>query len=248
MEAAEADQSQFANFTQTTRQREKKLVDNPSYYSTICGRCVHVCHQQCGLEEIQERGSHKFTSCAAFGGDNCRICPSTCSYTEHFHDRKLVVEEYKTVDEIIDDIKNKYDLAVDKFGDAVAKQGGLAAARQAVDDGISKLVADVQAKCDKIKSVASNFNLAAELNISIKQLEDEKATLTNLDSIDTAQRFIDTIRNIVNALSKTTKAPKNQGMAWAADAAAGGGGPSGGRGAGRGGGPTTTRRWGRAWW
>lgn len=125
MKQAEGDKTQFAQFTKTNHITEKKMVDVP-YHSTICGECNHVCHQQCGLDEIAEKGSHKFTRCAAFNGnDSCRSCPGKCSYKLHFHDKKNIVEETKTVEEVLDDIKQKYDLATQQYDDAGRKLTGM---------------------------------------------------------------------------------------------------------------------------
>jgi predicted RNase H-like HicB family nuclease len=126
MKQAAGDKSQFAKFTKTNHITEKKMVDVP-YHSTMCGECNHVCHHQCGLDEIAEKGSNQFTSCAAFGGsgNNCRYCPGKCSYTLHFHDRKNIVEETKTVEEVLDDIKQKFDLATQQYDDAGRKLTGV---------------------------------------------------------------------------------------------------------------------------
>jgi hypothetical protein len=201
MTAAAADKSQFASFTRTKTTKEKKMVNVP-YHSTICGTCTVVCHNNCGLNEISQKGSHQFTQCYAFSGkSNCSCCPGRCSYTDHFHDRKQFVEEEKTLEEVIQDIKAKYDHAVQAYGQAASQQGGLAAARQAVEAGISTLVQNVQDACHNIKRHCSNFNLAAELAVTIRQLEAERDLLDNLKAIETAERFIDTIKSMVDALS-----------------------------------------------
>ena len=201
MLATKADQSQFAAYTRTKTTSERKMVDVP-YHSTICGTCNVVCHDHCRLEEIGQKGSHQFTQCYAFrGASKCNACPGGCSYTDHFHARKQFVDEQKTLEEVIQDIKAKYDLAVSTYSQAASQQGGLASARQAVEAGIAALVDNVQQACRNIKRHCSNFNLAAELAVTIRQLEAERDLLDNLKAIETAEKFIATVKGIVDALS-----------------------------------------------
>ena len=201
MAVAKANKSQFASFTKTTRTIVKKMVDAP-YHSTICGTCNFICHEGCNLDEIQEYGSHKFTTCSAFfGGDLCRSCPGQCFYMDHFHDRKRIIDEEISLDEVIEDIKSKYDSAAQAYSQALSQQGGLAAARLAVQAGINSLLLRIQQACHSIKNHCSNFNLALELAVMIRQLETERDLLTNLKAIETANLFIKTIKDIVDTLS-----------------------------------------------
>ena len=198
MTAASADQTQFASFTRTRNTKEKRMVPS-AFHSTICGTCAHICHYKCGLEKISQKGSNQFIACAAFGGASaCRECPGRCSFTDHFHDSKVFEEHDKTLEEVITDIKAKYDLAVDAYGKAQSQQGGLAAARQAVESGIAALVLRVQDACGRIRQHCHGFDLAAELAVTIRQLEGDRDKLVNLKAIEIAQTLIEAVKTIVD--------------------------------------------------
>jgi cytidine deaminase len=92
-------QSQYQNFTQ------KKVVtsvvfDPVEYQNTICGECSSVCHSNCQLEPIDEKGSHDFTNCWAFSGkDSCTPCGG-CSYTLHYHAKMEPKKVSNTLEEV----------------------------------------------------------------------------------------------------------------------------------------------------
>ncbi len=201
MKTASADQSQFASFTRTRTTKEKRMVP-AAFHSTICGTCAHICHYQCGLSKISQKGSNQFKECNAFGGaSNCRICPRSCSYTDHFHDCKGFVEEHTTLEEVIEDIKAKYDHAVDAYAKAQSQHGGLAAARLAVESGVTALMQRVQDSCSSIRQQCRDYNFAVELSVTIRQLEGDRDKLSNLKAIEITQRFIETVKVIVYTMS-----------------------------------------------
>jgi len=199
MKAASAEESQFADFTTTRTVKETKMVE-VDHHNTICGTCRHVCHDRCGLDEIKERGNPRFKHCVAFKhNENCTRCPGKCSFTDHFHDNKVFVEEERTLDVVLEDIKFRYDAAVQQRDEAQAKIVDLASARQAVEDSIAALVARLEDNCRTIRTHCPQFNLAAELRVVVHQLEGDLQRLDNLKAIETAEGFIKSVRGIIDA-------------------------------------------------
>lgn len=89
--------------------QEVTLVDNPDgRLNTICSTCTHICHPDCGLEEITMAGDNAFMACTAFDGTQCKNCPEHCSFTTHFHGKKKIVKTARTVESVIDDLLKKF--------------------------------------------------------------------------------------------------------------------------------------------
>lgn len=80
MERAKADQSQFAAYTRAQTVKTKTLVD-AKQLSTLCAKCVHVCHEGCYLPPIAEKGDREFLKCQCMAGtSHCTDCPGNCSH------------------------------------------------------------------------------------------------------------------------------------------------------------------------
>jgi ferredoxin len=80
MERAKADQSQFAAYTRAQTVKTKTLVD-AKQHSTLCAKCVYVCHKGCLLPPIAEKGVREFLQCQCMAGtSHCTDCPGKCSH------------------------------------------------------------------------------------------------------------------------------------------------------------------------
>eukprot|EP01132_Coremiostelium_polycephalum_P001957 gene1957-2399_t len=109
----EDDEGKFKNYTQKKTVDKVTLVD-AKYHSTICSTCNYVCHDHCGLHETSQVGNAVFKGCAAMtgAGHTCGKCPKKCSFQVHYHARKTMQKTQETLDEVLQDIKDKYDAAV----------------------------------------------------------------------------------------------------------------------------------------
>jgi len=167
----------------------RKLVD-ASYHSTICQNCNTVCHDQCGLSEINHTDSNHFRGCAAMSGENCHVCERKCSHTVHYHARKTMTNDTQTMEEILQDIKDKYDNAVRGQSNVKAKITSVADALKLVDQEIDRQKNELLQYCHEIKKICSGFNLVDELHILIEQLVLDSKSLTSLAAITTANNYI----------------------------------------------------------
>lgn len=191
----------FKNFTRSNTVTRKELVP-ASYHSTICSQCNYVCHDHCGLDEISSKGSNQFMGCAAFYGTNCGRCPERCSYTTHYHAKKTMKEVTETVEEVLQDIKSKYLSAVDGAQAAIGQIKTLEDAKRMMKDAIGNVAKEVERACEGITRVCKHFNLAEELNTTVKLLEIQKRQLNSIDAKRNAEEFINAIKEIIDGLEK----------------------------------------------
>jgi hypothetical protein len=192
-------QEQYKDYTRSREVTEYEFVEC-STLSTICSTCTKVCHDNCGLEKINEAGSNQFKNCCAFGGaDNCRGCSH--GFVVHYHANKTVNAITKTLEDVLQDIKDKYDAAVRDTNLARASFTGFTAAKAGVEKAIDDEIVNLRASCQKIMSIVKGFNLANELYITVQQLKYNFARCSNQRAIERANKTIEAICAIIDGLS-----------------------------------------------
>ncbi len=148
--------SRFQNYT---RQRTEDVVEwtDTDYHNTLCSSCNQVCHERCGLEEIKSAGDCRFTLCYAFrGNSHCQECCSEagrCDHSTHYHARKKPTKSTKTVEDVLLDIKQKYDDAVEGLQRSQADLTKLHDTKKLIEDSIDQNTKDVEDSCETIKSI-----------------------------------------------------------------------------------------------
>jgi hypothetical protein len=196
-------QQAFSDFMTTTDITTEDIVD-ASYHSTICSSCNHWCHENCGLAEISQKGSNMFTGCAAFGGqDKCLVCPSRCSYTAHYHARKMKVITTKKVSKVLEDIKQKFDQAGFNLAAAGRRVFTLEDSRKQVEAAMALVGEDVRKESQRLQRIITNFNFAEELYLelrvirSLAQQSDDTAIKTKLmDQADVLDRIVQAMQQV----------------------------------------------------
>lgn len=161
-----ADKDRYKDFVQKKTIKELRLVDAP-YHSTICQTCNSVCHDHCGLDELTGVGSNQFTGCSAFRGDNCVQCAKKCSYMSHYHARKTMQMVETTLDEVLHDVKQKYETSVNAINQATTQRTGILGAKDSINAAIDQEVAKLEQSCRTIIQHCSSFNLAVELSQTV---------------------------------------------------------------------------------
>jgi len=212
LKSFEGNAEKFKDYVKEKKVKKTVLVDHPQH-STICSSCTHVCHQNCGLNEIKTMGSHEFKGCYAFSGaNNCCQCPEKCSYTVHYHARKTISTETVTMNEILQDIKAKYDEAIHRKGDTKTQMLTLASSKAVVEEAMQDMSKRILDSCASIQNLCKNFNLVEELDITVQQLEIEAGLLTSFAAKEQAKEFIRSIKNLIDKLSKETDERKKIGI------------------------------------
>ncbi|KAM9983076.1 hypothetical protein ACTFIZ_005683 [Dictyostelium cf. discoideum] len=201
LEMANKDKESFKNFTTKNTIEKFELKDAP-YHSTICSTCDHVCHDNCGLQELSTKGDNAFINCTAMSGsNNCRFCPAKCSYNVHYHGRKTMVKVNKTVEEL-KDLKEKFLKSSQLSSEFSGKILNLDSAKKLANATLNKMTDDIVKSCKELKKICSGFNLVDELQITLNQMEMEAKNSTSFDARKSADEMIRTIREICDKLNQ----------------------------------------------
>ena len=150
------------------------------------------------------------------GGDRCRVCPKDGSYTEHYHAKQIFVEVEETLETILQDIKDKYDEAVQQYGTVDMQINILVNAKAAVNAAMQHRVDELRGVCDDMKKICSGFNFADELRVTLNQLKVEQKQLRSVEAQDSALQVIRVLEGIINHYSKDNRrsGPGSQGTVY----------------------------------
>ncbi|CAF0776864.1 unnamed protein product [Didymodactylos carnosus] len=196
-----ADASTYKNFTKEKTEIIPELVDCP-HHNTLCAKCTHVCHDGCSLRETTTKGDQIFKGCWAIKNDVCVQCPNKCSYTEHYHARKTVKVTQKKMQEVLYEIKAKYDAASKNKDDAQTKIKTTADAKRLLEKALKQKNDEIKQKCTELQQICTGFNIVDELYALINILQMESSTLRNIDAKQQAEDFIRSLRDFCDQLEK----------------------------------------------
>jgi hypothetical protein len=203
MRRQQDDMNRFKDYTTSKKIDTVEMEDTP-YHNTVCSTCNCVCHEQCGLEEIQIAGDCRFLQCVAFSGQqHCNACggESRCGHSSHYHARKKPVKKSKTVDDVLEDVKRNYEAATAGFTQSQTDLSNLQSTKKLLEDSISQISNEILVSCKDIKSICKGFDFAEEMHILLQQLEAHKLQLHDPVAKKTAQAFIDSIIGIITGLN-----------------------------------------------
>ena len=149
----EDDEAAYQAYTKQSVTMVTELVD-ASYHSTMCIDCNNVCHDHCGLNETTTIGNEVFQGCAAMSNNSCTQCEKKCSYDRHYHARKTVQTMEKTVSEVLEDIKAKYDFATQGKQTAEHELATVGDAKQMLQKALDMANQEIQNKCNELRKVS----------------------------------------------------------------------------------------------
>ena len=200
---ADENKDQYKDFLVKQTIEEWVQVD-ADHLNTLCMLHKQVCHDGCGLGELQE-GSAEFRHCAAFNGPTCAKCPQegseACGYSHHYHGRKQWKQETKQVATELEEMKAKYFHCIDQAEQASTQlsqhEKDLALLRQVLT---SKTVA-IKELCTQLKQICKNANLASELYAVTATMQYDAEALEDMDAKMEAMERIDTFKALAAELS-----------------------------------------------
>jgi RecA/RadA recombinase len=137
---------------------------------------------------------------AFHGSEKCTNC--SCSYIYHYHSNCKFVEKEETLEEVIEDMKNKYLNAVANKKVEDKKLFGHALTKQSVEFQIDEICKAVNLTCRRLKQLCSGFNFVDELAIMIYQLKRDASMLRSSVARATADKFIKIIEEISDSLNR----------------------------------------------
>ena len=115
-----ADINANKNFKFTVQQAKRVQVKlDTGTYTTNCLVCNYTCHYPCSIPRNENKNG-----CAAMSNGSCKECPNNCHWSEHVNDAYRYDTQYETVEKEYDEIKERFDIAVEGQSqvEAVIKQ------------------------------------------------------------------------------------------------------------------------------
>ena len=159
-----ADINANKNFKFTVKQAKRVQVKlDTGTYTTNCLVCNYTCHFPCGIPRNENK-----SGCAAmsfFG--SCRECPNKCHWSKHVNDAYRYDTQYETVEKEYDEIKERFDIAVEG------------------QSKVEAIIKQVEQDFSKTNSIVLNF--VAEMQRGLQKLSEialKKDPLQQVDYLD----------------------------------------------------------------
>ncbi len=198
----------YKDYTKEREVDDIQIIDAP-FHSTLCQNCNHVCHPRCSLEETTAVGAQIFQRCWAISNGNCRQCQHKCSYTTHYHAKKTVQKGKRKLQDVLTEIKAKYDQATKDKSDYQKKITSTTDAKKLLEKALSQKNEEIKQLCIQLRALCSGFNIAQELHALIDQLEAESAMLKNIEAKQQANAFIRSLKDFCDRMEKDQDLSQN---------------------------------------
>ena len=159
--AADINANKNFKFTVEEAKRVQVKMDTGTY-TTNCLVCNYTCHFPCKISR-----NDKKDGCAAMSNGSCRECPNKCHWSEHVNDAYRYDTQYETVEKEYDEIKERFDVAVE--GQSM----------------VEAIIKQVEQDFNKTNSIVLNF--VAEMQRGLKKLSEialKKDPLQQVDYLD----------------------------------------------------------------
>ena len=158
-----ADINANKNFKFTVQQAKRVQVKlDTGTYTTNCLVCNYTCHFPCGIPRNENKDG-----CAAMSNGSCQECPNKCHWSEHVNDEYRYDTQYETVEKEYDEIKERFDSAVEG------------------QSKVEAVIKKVEQDFNKTNSIVLNF--VAEMQRGLKKLSEialKKDPLQQVDYLD----------------------------------------------------------------
>lgn len=168
-------ENDYLHHIQTTKitYLKSQLVDS---YTTICSKCNSNCHEDCMLNE-----NYNTFGCFIIQQDDglCTHCTQLCGYSEHYHDKKVIILITTSMKEMIDDIME--DISDDKENNK----------KLILQQAIIKQLDVIEKSVLKFIEEQNNYEIIYEVILTLQQLKYETFQLRNTEEQQDIQKLID---------------------------------------------------------
>ena len=190
-----------------------EIVDAP-YYSMLCRNCNYVCHDNCGLTISTISGSQILEQCWAMNNGRCTQCQHKCSYTAHYHVKKTDKIIKTITQDVLPDIKYKFDSAQKEYADLQKKISHNKNIKKRLEEVSMQKNENIKTKCHELRRICSSFNFASELHVKIDRLEIESSMLRNINEKQQADVFIRNLKAFCSTIEidENYERAKNYGL------------------------------------
>ncbi|XP_029729934.1 uncharacterized protein LOC115267201 [Aedes albopictus] len=132
-------------------------------------------------------------------------CHCGHSAFDHYVNNARPVKKTKTVEEILGDVKNAYDLSTKKNEEIQSEIGNLNTDIAALKCALDAMQEEILECCYQLKKLCSQFNFVDELQGVIGVMERDTRTLTSTMVRADAEKRIRSIKHVIDTLSSAGK-------------------------------------------
>ncbi|KXJ78521.1 hypothetical protein RP20_CCG004376 [Aedes albopictus] len=205
-----ADIKKYSDYKRT-KQVEYTELERSEYVSKFCTQCLTTCYENTALSPSVTR-SYTMKS-VPFCRDILNfiefifqdICHCKHLPFSHCESKVRSVRKTKSVEEILQDVKNAYDDNVRRNKEIQSKIGSLDTDIAALRHVLDKKEVEILKCCHELKKLCSQFNFVDELQGVIDVLGRNARTLTSTVSRADAENRIRNIKHVIDTLSNAEK-------------------------------------------
>ncbi|XP_062413755.1 uncharacterized protein si:ch73-170d6.2 [Pungitius pungitius] len=150
----------------------QEKISGTGIFLTNCQVCSVTCHDNCGIPNDSDKNQ-----CCAMGSDGfCTECPGKCYWNNHFNQMYKWIYKEVEVEQTIDELKKKYQVAIDAKAPVQELIGKLNADHACVQMDVEKLMKTSAQSLNRLKEIALKPNPLSTPEYIDMLIEGEKAS------------------------------------------------------------------------
>ena len=168
--AIENDKLVYANYQKFYEEQQINVTEyiQTDYHNTLCMLCnIHICHEKCHLNLIQEQGSELFNNCYCMDTKKiCMIC--THNHKQHYHDHKIPIRTKRTVKRLIESFREKElkeTIEIEEVKDLEQKINDANNDMKLVEKELEDKIEELINTAKLMKGVCPKFNMSKQIKI-----------------------------------------------------------------------------------
>ena len=140
-------------------------------YTTNCLVCNYTCHFPCSIPRNENKNG-----CAAMSSDgSCEECSNNCHWSQHVNDEYRFETQYETVEKEYDDIRKRYNTAVEGLSEAEAVIKQVEEEFKNTNRIVLSFVAEMQRGLEKLSEIALKKDPLQQVDYLDLLIESEKS-------------------------------------------------------------------------
>ena len=166
-----ADINANKNFKFTVEEAKRVQVELATgTYTTNCLVCNFTCHFPCKIPR-----NDKKDGCAAMLNGSCKECPNNCHWSKHVNDAYRFETQYETVEKEYDEIKERFNVAVEGQSKAEAVIKQVEQDFNETNNIVLRFVAEMQRGLKKLSEIALKKDPLQQVDYLDLLIESEKS-------------------------------------------------------------------------
>ena len=166
-----ADINANRNFKFTVEEQKRVQLELPTgTFTTNCLVCNFTCHFPCSIPRNENKDR-----CAAMSDGSCQKCPNNCHWSKHVNDAYRFETQYETVEKEYDDIRKRYNTAVEGLSKAETLMKEVEEDFKKTNRIVLNVVAEMQRGLKKLSEIALKKDPLQQVDYLDLLIESEKS-------------------------------------------------------------------------